>query len=110
MSGKKKPGSVFNIWLKNILSWGTCVAQRAEHQTLEFSSGHDLRVMKLSLMSDSELPAQNRVCLRFSLPLPLSLQYIHTYILSLAIIFKFVTSPALQISVGHIFTKFSPPY
>ena len=35
--------------------WGACVAQLAKHPTLDFGSGHDLRVIELSLPWDSML-------------------------------------------------------
>ena len=35
-------------FLKNSPSWGTWLAQSVKHPTLDFGSGHDLRVMGLS--------------------------------------------------------------
>lgn len=36
-------------------SWGAWVAQSVKHLTLNFSSGHDLRIVQLSPKSDSML-------------------------------------------------------
>ena len=44
--------------------WGTWVAQLVGNLTLDFSSGHDLRVVPLI-----KLHAQREVCFRFSLSL-----------------------------------------
>ena len=38
--------------------WGTWVAQSVEHQTLDFSSDHDPRVMGLSSASGSVLSVE----------------------------------------------------
>ena len=37
----------------------TCVAQRVKHPTLDFGSGHDLRVMGLSPVSGSTLDIES---------------------------------------------------
>jgi len=49
------------VTLKDLRSWGAWVAQLVKHPTLDFSSGQDLRVMRLQ--------AWLGVCLRFSLSL-----------------------------------------
>ena len=44
------------LWeLNSIILWGSWMAQLVEHPTLDFSSGHDIRVMGLSPTSASQL-------------------------------------------------------
>ena len=50
---------------------GACVAQSVKRPTLDFSSGHDLRVVRLSPTLGSTMRVGG--CFRFYLPLPLSL-------------------------------------
>ena len=54
--------------------WGTWVAQLVKHPTLNFSSGHDLRVCgfepRIGLCADSAEPAWDSLSLPLSLPLP----------------------------------------
>ena len=38
----------FIVLNRNVVSWGTWVAQLVKYQTLDFGSGHDLRVLRLS--------------------------------------------------------------
>ena len=48
-----------NIHIKGVSKGGTWVAQVVEHPTLDFSSGHDLRVVGLSPMSGSMLSVKS---------------------------------------------------
>ena len=48
---------------------GAWVAQSVERQTLGFSSGHDLRVVRWSLPLHEALPSHG-ICLKFSLRVP----------------------------------------
>ena len=41
--------------VNNTISWGAWVAQAVKHQTPDFSSGHDLTVVRLSLALGSTL-------------------------------------------------------
>ena len=40
---------LFDLLILKEKSWGNWVAQSVEHPTLDFGSGHDLRVLRLSL-------------------------------------------------------------
>ena len=55
-------------------SWGTGVAQSVKHPTLDFCSGHDLRVCEfepcIGLSADSAEPAWGSLSPSLSLPLP----------------------------------------
>ena len=57
-----------SMFTLKMLIWDTRVAKLVEHLTLEFSSGHDPRVMGLSPMSGSALNVEPaRDSLSFSL-------------------------------------------
>ena len=43
---------------RNALSWGTCMAQLVKCPTLDFSSGHDIRVMGSSPKLGSVLSSE----------------------------------------------------
>ena len=83
--------------LKNVFSFrGSGVTQLVEPPTLDFNSGHDLRIMRLSPTSDSE---PNTVCLETSSPSPSARPptLTHTLSLFLSQINKYIFKECLQL-------------
>ena len=66
------------------ISWGTWVAQLVKHPTLDFGSGHDLRVMRLSRVSGSVLGVEPAYDFLSPFPsAPPCPAHMHTYVPSL---------------------------
>ena len=77
----------FLTWLKKYSYLGTWVAQSAKQLTLDFSSDHDLRVMRSSPMS-APYPVGHllEICsLSFCPSSPLMHTYVHMHYLSLSL-------------------------
>ena len=61
------------VFIRNNLNGGIWVTQLVKHLTLDFSVGHDLRVVRSSPVSGSALSKESALhSLSLSLPLPLS--------------------------------------
>lgn len=73
------------LFIKNTKEWGTWVAQLVKHLTLDFGSGHDLRVVGSRPVSGSLLSGSLLEIL--FLPLPLRL-HAHIYTQSISLPLK----------------------